>query len=167
MECLGEERCAVVRTRAMQKQDEATQKKDKARATYLKWENSIKTLGQKDPGRNLLNHQSTFSLNLMAYRELLVDAFGPYITDSRFHTHLSAFKNGEATPQEKARFKASNMYVTLSPINLEMVTLRERKVPGEALRQPLRVVPIGKELPPAVKTCEEKQGEKVDELCVL
>ena len=70
MECLGEERCAVVRTRAMQKQDEATQKKDKARATYLKWENSIRTLGQEDPGRNLLDHQYTFSLNLTLSREV-------------------------------------------------------------------------------------------------
>ena len=61
-----------------------------------------------------------------------------------------------------ARFKASNMYVTLSPINLEMVTLRERKVPGEVLRQPLTVVPVVKDLPPAIKTCKEKQGEQVD-----
>ena len=105
--------------------------------------------------------------SIMAYRELLEDTFGPYLTDSRFHTHLSAFKNGEATPQEKARFKASNMYVTLSPINLEMVTLREKKIPGEALKQPLKVVPIGKELTPAIKKCDEKQGKKLDELCVL
>ena len=48
--------------------------------------------------------------SIMAYRELLEDTFGPYLTDSRFHTHLSVFKNVEATPQEKARFKASNMY---------------------------------------------------------
>ena len=103
----------------------------------------------------------------MAYRVLLEDTFGPYLTDSRFHTHLSIFKNVEATPQEKARFKASNMYITLSPIILEMVTLREKKVPGEALKQPLKVVPIGKELPTAIKKCDEKQGEKEDELCVL
>ena len=104
---------------------------------------------------------------IMAYRELLEDTFGPYLTDSRFHIHLSVFKNVEATPREKARFKASNMYVTLSPINLEMVTFRERKVLGEVLRQPLKVVPIGKDLTPAIKTCEEKQGEQIDELCVL
>ena len=79
---------------------------------------------------------------ILAYREMLEDTFGPYLTDCRFHTHLSVFKNVEATPQEKARFKASNMYVTLSPINLELVTLRERKVPGEVLRQPLVVAPI-------------------------
>ena len=78
---------------------------------------------------------------ILAYRELLEDTFGPYLTDSRFYTHLSVFKNVEATPQEKARFKASNMYVTLSPINLEMVTLRERKVPGEVLKQLFMVVP--------------------------
>ena len=105
--------------------------------------------------------------SIMAYRELLEDTFGPYLTNSRFHTHLSVFKNVEATPQEKARFKASNMYITLSPINLEMVTLREKKVPGEALKQPLKVVPIGKELPSVIKMCDEKQGEKEDELCVL
>ena len=56
-----------------------------------------------------------------------------------FHTHISVFKNVEATPQEKARFKASNMYVPLYPINLEMVTLREKKIPGEAMKQPLKV----------------------------
>ena len=60
--------------------------------------------------------------SIVAYRELLEDTFGPYMTDSRFHTHLSIFKNVEATPQEKERFKASNMYVTLPPIHLEMVT---------------------------------------------
>ena len=31
--------------------------------------------------------------SIMAYRELLEDTFGPYLTDSRFHTHLSVFKN--------------------------------------------------------------------------
>ena len=60
--------------------------------------------------------------SIVAYRELLEDTFDPYLTDSRFYTHLSIFKNVEATPQEKARFKASNMYVTLPPIHLEMVT---------------------------------------------
>ena len=59
------------------------------------------------------------------------------------------------------------MYITLSPINLEMVTLRDKRVPGEAMKQPLKVVPIGKELQPAIKKCDEKQGEKEDELCVL
>ena len=59
------------------------------------------------------------------------------------------------------------MYITLSPINLEMVTLREKKVPGEVRKQPLKVVPIGKELPSVIKMCDEKQGEKEDELCVL
>ena len=57
MECQGEERCVVVRTRAIQK-------RDKARASYLKWENSIRALGQEDPGRNLLDHQYTYRLNL-------------------------------------------------------------------------------------------------------
>ena len=85
---------------------------------------------------------------ILAYREMLEDTFGPYLTDCRFHAHLSIFKNVEATPQKKARFKASNMYVTLSPINLELVTLRERKVPGEVLRQPLTVVPLGQDVPP-------------------
>ena len=78
---------------------------------------------------------------IMAYRELLEDTFDPFLTDSRFHMHLLVFKNVKATPQEKARFKASNIYVTLSPINLEMVTLRERKVPGEVLKQLFMVVP--------------------------
>ena len=59
------------------------------------------------------------------------------------------------------------MYVPLYPINLEMVTLREKKIPGEAMKQPLKVVLIGKELPPLIKKRDEKQGEKVDELCVL
>ena len=104
---------------------------------------------------------------IMTYRELLEDTFGPYLTDSRFHTHLSIFKNVDASPQEKARFKASNMYITLPPINLEMVTLREKKIPGEVKRQPLKVVPIGRELPAVIKIRDEKQGEKEDEVCVL
>ena len=38
--------------------------------------------------------------SIMAYRVLLEDTFGPYpyLTDSRFHTHLSIFKNVEAIP---------------------------------------------------------------------
>ena len=101
------------------------------------------------------------ALFIMAYRELLENAFGPFLTDTRFHPHLSVFKNVEATPQEKSRFKASNTYLTLPLINLEMVTLREKKIPGEALKQPLKVIPIRKESLSASKNCGEKQ-EKTD-----
>ena len=77
VECLGGERCAVVHTRAMQKRDEAMQKKDKTRASYLKWENSIRTLGQEDHWRNLLDHQYTFSLNLTLSREMYMTGGPP------------------------------------------------------------------------------------------
>ena len=85
--------------------------------------------------------------SIMAYRELLEDTFGPYLTVSRFHTHLSIFKNVEASPQEKARFRASNMYVTLPQIHLEMVTLREKKIPGEAKKPPSRWSQLGGSYP--------------------
>ena len=48
-----------------------------------------------------------------------------------------------------------------------MATLREKKIPGEVKRQPLKVVPIGKELLAVIKIRDEKQGEKEDEVCVL
>ena len=37
--CLGEETCAVVRTRAMQREEKEALRKNKARITYYKWEN--------------------------------------------------------------------------------------------------------------------------------
>ena len=59
------------------------------------------------------------------------------------------------------------MYVTLPQIHLEMVTLREKKIPGEAKKPPLKVVPIGRELPAVIKIRDEKQGEKEEEVCLL
>ena len=71
VECLGEKRCAVVWTRAIQKQEKETLKKNKARTTYHKWENSIRTLGQVGHmERNLLDHQYTFTLNLTLSKEV-------------------------------------------------------------------------------------------------
>ena len=84
--------------------------------------------------------------SILAYRKLLEDAFGSYITDCRFHPHLSVFKNVVATPEEKARFRTANMGVTLAPIHLELITLREKKVAGEALKQPLANVIIKKDI---------------------
>ena len=34
-------------------------------------------------------------------------------------------------------------------------------------KQPLKVVPIGKELPAVIKILDEKQGEKEEEVCAL
>ena len=84
--------------------------------------------------------------SILAYRKLLEDAFGSYITDCRFHPHLSVFKNVVATPEEKTRFRTANMGVTLAPIHLELITLREKKVAGEALKQPLANVVIKKDI---------------------
>ena len=94
---------------------------------------------------------------ILTHREMLEDTSGPYLTDCRFHTNLSVFRDVEAAPQEKARSRASNMYVTLSPINLEGVTLRERKIVGGVLKQPLTVVPVGESLTPSLKEYQEKQ----------
>ena len=54
----------------MQKKDDAMQKKEKGRSSYLKWENSVRSLDQEDPWRNLLDHKYTFSLNLTLSREV-------------------------------------------------------------------------------------------------
>ena len=48
--------------------------------------------------------------------------------------------------------------VTLSPINLKMVTLRERKMPGgvlNVLKPPMTIAPLGFDLPPTFKEYQE------------
>ena len=70
-ECLGEERCAVVRTRAMQKEEKEALRKNKARITYHKWENSMRTLGQVGhTERNLLDHHDALTLTLTLSKEI-------------------------------------------------------------------------------------------------
>ena len=47
------------------------------------------------------------------------------------------------------------MSVMLAPINLEMVTLRERKVPGGERKPPMTIAPLGFNLPPTLKEYQE------------
>ena len=45
--------------------------------------------------------------------------------------------------------------------------LKREKDTKKVKKQPLKVVPIGKELPAVIKILDEKQGEKEEEVCVL
>ena len=71
------------------------------------------------------------------FREMLEDKFSEYMTDFRFHAHLTVYKGIEASDEMKERFRASSAGSTLTPINLVVATLRERKVPGQEIESPL------------------------------
>ena len=81
---------------------------------------------------------------LTTFRGLVEDkgSLGQYLTDWRFNSHLTLFRGIEATEEKKAKFQASSSCANLSPINFEMVTLRERKVPKGELKQPIIQLPI-------------------------
>ena len=80
------------------------------------------------------------------FREMVEDKFGVYLTDFRFHGHLTVYQGIEASEEAKERFRASLAGTTLAPINLVVVTLRERKIPGQELKAPLMQVPLGTNL---------------------
>ena len=80
------------------------------------------------------------------FREMLEDKFSEYLTDLRFHAHLTVYKGIEATDEMKERFRASAASTTLTPINLVVATLRERKTKGQDLKPPLVRIPLGSNL---------------------
>ena len=77
------------------------------------------------------------------FREMLEDKFSEYLTDLRFHAHLTVYKG---TDEMKERFRASAASTTLTPINLVVATLRERKTKGQDLKPPLVRIPLGSNL---------------------
>ena len=89
---------------------------------------------------------------ISAFREMVEDKLGEYLTDWRFHAHLTVYRGVEATKEEKERLRASLAGTTLAPINLVVSTLRERKVQKQALKPPLLQIPLGSDL--------EEGGEK-------
>ena len=52
------------------------------------------------------------------FREMIEDKLGEYLTDWRFHGHLTVYCGVEATEEEKERFRASLAGTTLAPVNL-------------------------------------------------
>ena len=80
------------------------------------------------------------------FREMIEDKLGEYLTDWRFHGHLTVYRGVEASEEEKERFRASLAGTTLAPVNLVVSTLRERKVPKQELKAPLLQVPLGSNL---------------------
>ena len=83
---------------------------------------------------------------ISAFREMVEDKLGEYLTDWRFHAHLTVYRGVEATKEEKERLRASLAGTTLAPINLVVSTLRERKVQKQALKPPLLQIPLGSDL---------------------
>ena len=77
---------------------------------------------------------------------MVEDKFAVYLTDFRFHGHLTVYKGIEASEEAKERFKASLAGTTLAHINLVVATLRERKTPGQELKPPLMQAPLGTNL---------------------
>ena len=71
---------------------------------------------------------------ISTFREMIEDKLGEYLTDWRFHAHLTVYRGVEATKEEKERLRASLAGTTLAPINLVVSTLRERKVQKQALK---------------------------------
>ena len=87
------------------------------------------------------------SKSIDTFRGFLEDHFGPFLTDWRFHAHLTIYRGIETTPEEMVRFKASYSTSMLSPINLETVTLRERKVPKGASKTPITCISLKEFIP--------------------
>ena len=79
---------------------------------------------------------------ISTFREMIEDKLGEYLTDWRFHGHLTVYRGIEATQEEKERFRASLAGTTLAPVS----TLRERKVQKQELKAPLLQVPLGSSL---------------------
>ena len=68
------------------------------------------------------------------------------MTDFRFHAHLTVYKGIEASDEMRERFRASSASTTLTPINLVVATLRERKAQGQEITPPLIQIPLGSSL---------------------
>ena len=80
------------------------------------------------------------------FREMVEDKLGVYLTDWRFHGHLTVYHGVEASEEAKERFRASLAGTTLGPVNLVVATLRERRVQKQELKAPLLQVPLGTNL---------------------
>ena len=80
------------------------------------------------------------------FREMIEDMLGAYLTDWRFHGHLTVYGGVEASEEAKERFRASLVGTTLTPVNLVVATHKERKVQEQELKAPLLQVPLGTNL---------------------
>ena len=80
--------------------------------------------------------------SLKVLREIIEDELGPYLTDSRFHPHLTIFRKCELSDELKEGIRASVREVRLGSVNLEKVTLRERKEPGTTVKEPILAVSL-------------------------
>lgn len=74
--------------------------------------------------------------SVKALRKLLEVELGHFITDSRFHPHLTIFRRCDMSDEAKEGVRAAVEEVRLEGINLEQLTLRERKS-GVAIKDPL------------------------------
>ena len=75
--------------------------------------------------------------SLKMLRELIEDEAEPYIIDNRFTPHLSIYRKCGASEEEKEGVRSSVGGVELGCLNVEAITLREKKM-GDGILKPYK-----------------------------
>ena len=105
---------------------------------------TFKEIGHGDHGVIWLN-VSLGSESVKVLRELLEDELAPFITDSRFHAHMTIFRKCDLSEELKEGVRAAVKEVRMESVNLERVTLREKKS-GMVVKEPLLTMSLSTSL---------------------
>ena len=78
-------------------------------------------------------------------RNLLEDELAPFLTDSRFHAHMTIFRKCNLSDELKEGIRVSVKEVKMESVNLERITLREKKT-GTVVKEPILTMSLSTDL---------------------
>ena len=105
---------------------------------------TFKEIGYGDHGVIWLN-VSLGVESVKVLRELMEDELRPFITDFRFHAHMTIFRKCNLSDELKEGVKAAVKEVKMESVNLERITLREKKT-GTVVKEPLLAMSLSTNL---------------------
>ena len=105
---------------------------------------TFKEIGYGDHGVIWLN-MSLGAESVKVLRELLEDELGPFLTDSRFHAHMTIFRKCNLSDELKEGIRVSVKEVKMESVNLERITLREKKT-GTVVKEPILTMSLSTDL---------------------
>ena len=105
---------------------------------------TFREIGHGDHGVIWLN-VSLGSESVKVLRELLEDKLAPFITDSRFHPHMTIFRKCDLSEELKEGVRTAVKEVRMESVNLERITLREKKS-GPIVKEPLLTMSLSTSL---------------------
>ena len=105
---------------------------------------TFREIGHRDHGVIWLN-VSLGSESVKVLRELLEDELAPFITDSRFYPHMTIFRKCDLSEEMKEGVRTAVKEVRMESVNLERITLREKKS-GPIVKEPLLTMSLSTSL---------------------